>query len=42
MFARIAIKMMDTMEMIRESVTKDEILPAISLVVTVGLVMAGG
>ncbi len=41
-FARIAIKMMDTMEMIRESVTKDEILPAVSLVVTVGLIMAGG
>ncbi len=42
LFARIAVRMMDTMEVIRESVTREEILPAISLIATVGLIMAGG
>ncbi len=29
-------------ELIRENITKDEILPAVSLVVTVGFIMVGG
>lgn len=34
--------MIEMVELIRENITKDEILPAVSLVVTVGFIMIGG
>jgi len=34
--------MLDLMESVRESVTREELLPAVSLVATVGLILAGG
>ena len=39
---QIANKMIEMVELIRENITKDEILPAVSLVVTVGFIMIGG
>ena len=39
---QIANKMIEMVELIRENITKDEILPAVSLVVTVGFIMVGG
>ena len=41
-FVRIATRMLEMVETLRESITKDEILPAVSLVVTVGFIMLGG
>jgi len=34
--------MIEMVELVRENITKDEILPAVSLVVTVGFIMIGG
>ena len=34
--------MIEMCELIRENVTKDELLPAVSLVVTVGFIIVGG
>lgn len=42
LFVRIANKMIEVVEAIRENITKDELLPAISLVVTVGFIIVGG
>ena len=42
MFVRVATRMLEMVETLRESITKDEILPAVSLVVTVGFIMLGG
>jgi len=42
LFVRIVNRMFEALELIRENVTKDELLPALSLVVTVGFVIAGG
>ena len=41
-FVRIANRMLEVIEILRESVTKDELLPALSLVVTVGFILIGG
>ena len=41
-FVRIANRMLEIIEILRESVTKDELLPALSLVVTVGFILIGG
>ena len=41
-FVRIANRMLEAIEVIRENVTKDELLPALSLVVTVGFILVGG
>ena len=42
LFVRIVNKIFEAMEALRENVTKDELLPAVSLVVTVGFVIIGG
>ena len=42
LFVRIANRMIEMVETLRESVTKDELLPAVSLVVTVVFIIAGG
>ena len=41
-FVRIANRMLEAIEVIRENVTKEELLPALSLVVTVGFILIGG
>jgi len=41
-FARIAARMIEFSEILRDNVTKDELIPAASLVVTVGVIIAGG
>ena len=41
-FVRIANRMLEAIEWLRESVTKDELLPALSLVVTVCFILVGG
>lgn len=41
-FVRIANRMLEIIEVLRESVTKDELLPAFSLVVTVCFILVGG
>ena len=42
LFVRSANRMIEMVETLRESVTKDELLPAVSLVVTVVFIIAGG
>lgn len=42
LFVRVANKMLEAVEALRESISKDELLPAVSLVVTVGFIVAGG
>jgi len=42
LFVRIVNRMFEALEAVRENVTKDELLPALSLVVTVGFVIIGG
>jgi len=41
-FVRIANKMIEMSEILRENITKDELIPAASLVLTVGVIVAGG
>lgn len=41
-FARIANKMIEMSEILRDNITKDELIPAASLVVTVAVIIAGG
>jgi len=41
-FVRIANKMIEISEILRDNITKDELIPAASLVVTVGVILAGG
>lgn len=41
-FARIASKMIEFSEILRDNITKDELIPAASLVLTVGVIIAGG
>lgn len=41
-FARIANRMIDFSETLRDNITKDELIPAASLVLTVGVIIAGG
>ena len=42
MFARIANRMIEISESLRDNVTLDELIPAASLVATVGVIIAGG
>ena len=42
LFVRLTNKMIEVVELLRENITKDELLPAISLVVTVGFIIVGG
>merc|ERR1712061_534638 len=42
MFARIANRMIEISEILRDNVTMDELIPAASLVATVGVIIAGG
>jgi len=42
MFAKIANRMIEISEILRDNVTMDELLPAASLVATVGVIIAGG
>ncbi|CAB4065009.1 DNAJC16 [Lepeophtheirus salmonis] len=39
LFVRIANRMIETIETIRENITKDELLPALSIVVTIGFLI---
>jgi DnaJ family protein C protein 16 len=41
-FARIASKMIELSEVLRDNITKDELIPAASLVLTVAIIIAGG
>lgn len=41
-FVRIANKMIEISEILRDNITKDELIPAASLVLTVGVIVAGG
>jgi len=41
-FARIANKMIEFSEVLRDNITKDELIPAASLVLTVAVIIAGG
>jgi DnaJ family protein C protein 16 len=41
-FARIANKMIEMSEVLRDNITKDELIPAASLVLTVAVIIAGG
>jgi len=41
-FVRIANKMIEISEILRDNITKDELIPAASLVLTVGVILAGG
>ncbi len=41
LFVRIANRMLEMLEIVRESITKDELLPALSLVATVAVILAG-
>jgi len=41
-FARIANKMIEMSEILRDNITKDELIPAASLVLTVAVIIAGG
>lgn len=41
-FARIASKMIEMSEVLRDNITKDELIPAASLVLTVAVIIAGG
>jgi len=41
-FVRIANKMIEISEILRDNITKDELIPAASLVMTVGIIIAGG
>jgi len=41
-FARIAAKMIELSEVLRDNITKDELIPAASLVLTVAVIIAGG
>ena len=42
MFSRLANRMIEISEILRDNVTMDELLPAASLVATVGVIIAGG
>jgi len=42
MFARLANKMIEMSEILRDNITMDELIPAASLVLTVGVIIAGG
>lgn len=42
LFVRMANRMIEMVETIRESITRDELLPAVSLVLTVGFIIVGG
>ena len=42
MFAKIANRMIEISEILRDNVTMDELIPAASLVATVGVIIAGG
>jgi len=42
LFVRVVNRLFEALETIRENVTKDELLPALSLVATVGFVIIGG
>lgn len=42
LFVRIANRMIEMVEAMRDTITKDELLPAVSLVVTVGFIIIGG
>lgn len=41
-FVKIANKMIEISEILRDNITKDELIPAASLVMTVGIIIAGG
>ena len=41
-FARIANRMIEISEILRDNITMDELIPAASLVLTVGVIIAGG
>jgi DnaJ family protein C protein 16 len=41
-FARIANRMIELSEILRDNITMDELIPAASLVLTVGVIIAGG
>jgi len=41
-FARIASRMIELSEVLRDNITKDELIPAASLVLTVAVIIAGG
>merc|ERR1712152_91885 len=41
-FARIANRMIELSEILRDNITMDELIPAASLVATVGVIIAGG
>lgn len=41
-FARIANRMIELSEVLRDNITKDELIPAASLVLTVAVIIAGG
>ena len=41
-FAKIANRMIEISEILRDNVTMDELIPAASLVATVGVIIAGG
>eukprot|EP00092_Neocalanus_flemingeri_P087100 GFUD01109853.1.p1 GENE.GFUD01109853.1~~GFUD01109853.1.p1 ORF type:complete len:797 (+),score=258.24 GFUD01109853.1:84-2474(+) len=41
-FARIANRMIELSEVLRDNITMDELIPAASLVLTVGVIIAGG
>ena len=42
MFSRMANRMIEISEILRDNITLDELLPAVSLVATVGVIIAGG
>jgi hypothetical protein len=42
LFVRFASRMIEVVEFLRESVRKDDLMPAVSIVVTIGLIVIGG